>query len=162
MHKLLIAPNDKLPKVKQIVYEALLSAEKSLQTYKSITNVFLELNNHPTETLEGIKQFCKDYKKKFAIVPDVDQIQLKKGQVFLTLTESALADLIKMVRSKGLKLGIDIGIISFNETVLKELLDLTVITTNFEEMSNTAANLILDKEFKQVRNSCKLIERSSL
>ena len=144
------------------IYEALLSAEQSLQKYKSITIVFPELNNHPTETLQGIKQFCKEYKKKFLTVSDVKHIQLKKGQVYLTLTESALADLIKMVRSEGLKLGTDVGIISFNETVLKELLDITVITTNFEEMGITAANLILNKEFKQVRNSCKLIERSSL
>jgi len=73
-----------------------------------------------------------------------------------------LGDLIKKVRLLRSQMGNDIGIISFNETVFKELLDITVITTDFEEMGDTAATLILRKDFRQVRNSFHLIKRLSL
>jgi len=68
---------------------------------------------------------------------------LKKGAVYIVLTENDLADLIKGARIIRCELGKDIGVISFNETVFKELLDITVITTDFEEMGRKTAELML-------------------
>jgi single-stranded DNA-specific DHH superfamily exonuclease len=59
-------------------------------------------------------------------------------------------------------LGVDVGIISFNETVLKELLDITVITTDFELMGKNAGELILNPTCKQIKNPFKMIKINSL
>jgi DNA-binding LacI/PurR family transcriptional regulator len=67
-----------------------------------------------------------------------------------------------MVRKSNYKAGKEIGIISFNETELKELLDITVISTDFVKMGHTAAGLILKKQVKQVKNPFKIIKRASL
>jgi DNA-binding LacI/PurR family transcriptional regulator len=64
--------------------------------------------------------------------------KIRSGTTYIVTTESDLAVLVKMARSQDLRLGVDIGIISFNETALKELLDITVITTDFEAMGRTA------------------------
>lgn len=146
----------------QDIYDALKSATELFEKYKSISIVFPELSNHPIEITEGVRRFCDENRLKFSIVANTQDMKLKQGHVYITLIEADLADLIKKVRVLGLQMGEDIGIISFNETVLKELLDITVITTDFEEMGDTAATLILEKKFQQVRNSFRLIKRLSL
>ena len=75
---------------------------------------------------------------------------------------TALAELIKKSRSSQLTLGKDIGVISFNETALKELLDITVITTDFEKMGRTAATLLINNERIKVKNPFYMIRRGSL
>ncbi|MFN3488320.1 MAG: GntR family transcriptional regulator, partial [Emticicia sp.] len=65
-------------------------------------------------------------------------------------------------RQSDLKLGEEIGIISFNETTLKELLEITVITTDFETMGRTAAALLLDKKQIKIKNPFYTIRRKSL
>jgi DNA-binding LacI/PurR family transcriptional regulator len=89
-------------------------------------------------------------------------IGLDAGCVYIVLVESDLAILIKKINSSTNRLGEDIGVISFNETVLKELLEITVITTDFEVMGRTAAELILSHTCRSIRNPFKLILRKSL
>jgi DNA-binding LacI/PurR family transcriptional regulator len=55
-----------------------------------------------------------------------------------------------------------VGIISFNETILKDLLEITVISTDFEAMGQTAAHMLLNKEPQQVKNPFHMIVRKSL
>lgn len=144
------------------IYEALLSATDLIDKYTSITIIFPEHSNHPTEIIDGIQQFCNEHIKQFSIVSDVSETDLIKKHVYITLTDSDLASLIKSVRARGLSIGEDVGIISFNETALKELLDITVITTDFKAMGETTARLILNRELVQIHNPFKLITRRSL
>jgi DNA-binding LacI/PurR family transcriptional regulator len=53
------------------------------------------------------------------------------------------------------------GIISFNETTLKEVLDITVITTDFEAMGRRAAEVVLQKIFVSEKNPFYIINRGS-
>jgi DNA-binding LacI/PurR family transcriptional regulator len=46
--------------------------------------------------------------------------------------------------------------------VLKELLEITVVTTDFEGMGKTAAQMLLNKDVKQVKNPFRMIVRKSL
>jgi DNA-binding LacI/PurR family transcriptional regulator len=66
------------------------------------------------------------------------------------------------VRQSPYALGQEIGIISFNETTLKELLNITVITTDFNTMGNTAATLLLENKRIKVKNPFYMIRRDSL
>jgi len=124
--------------------------------------VFPSLSNHPKEIVEGVKQFCKENKKKLSLLPTVNDDMPQKGAAYIVVSEADLAHLIKKARMAGYELGKDTGIISFNETVLKELLDITVITTDFEQMGRTVAELIIDRDFRQVKNPFYMIRRKSL
>ncbi|HSQ43595.1 MAG TPA: hypothetical protein VLM16_01280, partial [Ginsengibacter sp.] len=85
-----------------------------------------------------------------------------KGTIYLAIEDDDLAILVKKVRKSGYKMGKEIGIISFNETELKELLDITVISTDFSKMGQIAADLILKKQVKQIKNLYQIIKRGSL
>jgi DNA-binding transcriptional regulator YhcF (GntR family) len=146
---------------KQDIFDALESAEDLLFKYKKIMVIFPPLINHTPDIIEGIKAFCKKNKLKFAVKPAVDN-KLVPGVAYIVVTDEDLASIIKISRRDNIQLGKDVGIISFNETVLKELLDITVVTTDFDKMGHSAAQLILNRENRQVKNPFSIIRRQSL
>jgi len=65
---------------------------------------------------------------------------------------------------KNLKLGVDLGIISYNETPLKKVVEngITTISTDFDAMGRLLATMILDNNKSQIENKSNLIIRHSL
>lgn len=147
---------------KNDIYEALGGLAPLLRKYKKVMLLFPENTNHPKEIIKGIEDFCSDQKKEFAIIAGAEKEPLSKHGVYIAVEEEDLAQLIKKVRRSQMVLGRDIGIISFNETVFKELLDITVVTTDFEAMGRTTADLILGKRNGSEKNPFYTIHRGSL
>lgn len=58
----------------------------------------------------------------------------------------------------------DVGVISYNDTLLKELVEggITTISTDFERMGKSLAQMILNKERRKIENPNQLIIRNSL
>lgn len=69
---------------------------------------------------------------------------------------------MKEAQEQAYQLGRDVGVLSFNETPLKELLGITVITSDFEAMGRVAAELLLAQQRVAVKNPFHTIRRSSL
>ena len=87
---------------------------------------------------------------------------LLKGDLFITIEDDDLINLIEQVRDKELVLGNDIGIISYNDTPLKALLGITVISTNFKIMGAITAHMLLNNENGQYKVPFSFIDRNSL
>ena len=49
-------------------------------------------------------------------------------------------------RDKEYELGKDVGVISYNDTALKQLFGISVVSTDFNIMGETAAKMILNKQ----------------
>ncbi|TDD97770.1 transcriptional regulator, partial [Flavobacterium cellulosilyticum] len=102
-------------------------------------------------------------KINFEILDEVyDDMIIKKGDLFITIEESDLVNLVKQIRDEEYVLGKDIGIISYNDTPLKELLGITVISTDFNKMGATAASMILNNEKGEVKIPFNFIDRDSI
>lgn len=144
------------------VFNALEGCKTQLTKYKRLVLVFPSENNCPIEIIRGTRTFCSRYKKDFFVKEHLIDEKLEPDTIFLVIEDSDLADLIKKVRLSGLRLGEQIGIISFNDTTLKELLDITVISTDFEAMGKTAATMILNKQKDKIKNPFFMIQRGSL
>lgn len=144
------------------ICHALESAAMLIKKYKGITLFFPEHSNHPIEIIEGVKHFTKESKKSFKLVSNPVEIRLTRGMLYIVITDDHLAVIMKKIKKSAYQLGKDIGIISFNETELKDLLDVTVISTDFELMGHTAASLIQKKQYLQIKNPFKIIVRGSL
>jgi DNA-binding LacI/PurR family transcriptional regulator len=89
-------------------------------------------------------------------------MELRPHDVYITIEENDLVNLVKQTRDKNLTPGRDIGIISYNDTPLKDLLGITVISTDFNVMGETAAYMILKKKKEQVKNVFSFINRGSV
>ena len=144
------------------VSEALENAQDLLSKYQRIVLVFPSDGNYPIEIVRGVRYFCVNSQKEFVIKESVENEILQTQTTYVVVEETDLAELVKKARMSSFILGKDIGIISFNETTLKELLGITVITTDFETMGRTAAALLLDNIKIKVKNPFYMIRRETL
>ena len=122
-------------------------------------------NTIPNEIIESFKNFCQQYDYNFGIVEDLNNEKLEKNTVYVDFDDDeSLVNLIKKISKTDFVLGKDIGLLSYDDNPLKELLagGITVITRIFEKIGYQAADIILNKEKKQVFNPLKVIVRKSL
>jgi len=147
------------------IYFALTEGLSQIKKYEKTILIYPEkaVYPYPRRILHGFRKFCVEHKLDFEILDRVyDDMILKKGDLFVTIEEADLVNLVKQVREDEYELGTDIGIISYNDTPLKELLGITVITTDFKVMGETAANIILNKKKEKLKVPFNFINRESL
>ena len=147
---------------KQDVFNSLKKAHTQISRYQNFVLVFSDEESYPSEILEGVRSYCNSVGKKLEVFGSLDDRGIFINTVFLVIEDSDLTELIKNSRLCNFKIGNDIGIISFNESILKELLEITVISTDFEQMGKASASLIIEGRSEKIKNSFFLIDRKSL
>ncbi len=149
---------------KNDVYEALCSGIDVLDKYKELVFVYPTDVKYPIELLHGFRSFCVNNQKTYRIIEHTTPENNLLNRAYIVLEESDLADLIKKSKQNSWQLGKDVGILSFNDTLLKEVLadGITVISTDHALMGQTAAQLILEKRIEKIKNPFALIRRMSL
>jgi DNA-binding transcriptional regulator YhcF (GntR family) len=144
------------------IFNALVNTQDLLAKYSRLVLILPSDANHPEELPWGFRSFCLSRNKEFSVVENAINEVLIEGTAYVVIRETDLVELVKKIRQTSFLLGREIGIISFNETPLKELLNMTVITTDFAAMGRTAATLLLEKQRVKVNNPFYTIRRGSL
>lgn len=147
------------------IYNALKEGLGKIKNYDKVILVYptKSANPYPRRIVHGFQQFCRENDLDHEVLDEIyDDMELSRKDVYVTIQERDLVNLVRQVRSKNLTLGKDIGIISYNETPLKELLGITVISTDFKAMGESAAYMVLKNKKEKVKNVFKYIERNSL
>jgi DNA-binding transcriptional regulator YhcF (GntR family) len=146
------------------IYQALNQATELLRKYDTLKLVFPSYSYQPREIIKGFQRFAIEQGFTGRLVSDVAKETLTNGQAYITMMEDDLVGLVKKIRQSNFKVGKDIGILSYNENPLKEVLldGITVMSTDFVRLGATAADLILNRTHKQVKNPFELIVRKSL
>ncbi len=150
---------------KSDITDALESGLDLIKKYKKLTLVFPKAVPYPKEIELGFRIFCQQHNVNYAVISEISPWQeINAGEAFIVIEEMDLVNLIKKSRLLNLKIGEDVGIISYNETPLKEILleGITVISTDHEKMGETAARLILQNSKEKIKNPFSLIRRKSL
>lgn len=147
------------------LYDALSEAGALIRKYQKLILVFPSkaVYPFPIEIRQGFQKFCQDNDVSHEIIDQVyPDMELTKKDAYICIEENDLVTLMKQMRDKALVPGKDIGIISYNDTPLKELLNITVISTDFKLMGETTAYMISKNRREEVRNVFRLINRGSL
>lgn len=147
----------------QDVYGALEDAADLMKKYSQCCLVFPSDGHYPQEIIRGFRNYCNHFHRSYALAEEASAITLQQGTLYIVIEESDLAELVKKSRERSMELGKDIGILSFNETTLKQVLagGIATISTHFEAMGSTAATLILEKKRIRLKNPFTLIRRGS-
>ncbi len=136
------------------IYRTLKEALPQLSRYQTIKIIFPEYTYHAVEILKGFHSFCGDFAFNHKVVQHLADESVQKGEAFINLMEDDLVVLLEKIQKTDLKVGTDVGIISYNETPWKRfILDgITTISTDFKKMGEMAADLVLNnsKEHKEV------------
>jgi DNA-binding transcriptional regulator YhcF (GntR family) len=150
---------------KNDIYEALESGLDLLKKYNKLVLVHPKIIPYPAEIKTGFRFFCSHHNFTFDTIHEIESDRgVKSGEAYIVIEETDLVNLIKICRSTSLEIGKDVGIISYNETPLKEILldGITVISTDHVKMGEIAATLILDNRKEKVKNPFLMIRRKSL
>lgn len=145
------------------IYENLSSALHLIKKYHKMILVFSE-EKQPQGMLKGFVVFCEKNQMPFDVVGTLKNKHLEKGELYIMPDDKSLLTIIKKMKSENLILKEDIGIISYNDTLLKEIVEggITTISTDFNKMGETLAEMILNKELSRIENANNLIIRNSL
>jgi len=150
---------------KEDIYEALQQGIAKLRKYDKLVLVYpdKQIYPYPKRIVHGFQKFCAEFNFEFEILDQIyEDMELDSKDAFIIIEEHDLVHLVRQVRKKNLVLGTDIGIISYNDTPLKSLLEINVVSTCFEAMGEKAAYLVLNNKKEKIKNLFKYIERNSL
>jgi len=150
---------------KMDIYDALQEGMERLRRYDKLILVYprKSLYPYPHDILLGFQKFCKDFSFSFEVLDEIyADMDLHVRDAYILIEEADLVNLLKQIRDQKLVAGQDIGVISYNDTPLKELLGITVISTDFETMGETAAYMILKRKKEVVKNVFRFINRDSI
>lgn len=144
-------------------YDALTEGHELLKKYRKL--VFVNPGGkEPAERVKGFERFCNTNGFGFQVVKSLDGLRPELYEAYFVTSDRDLVEIVKLARDYNYKLGKKFGIVSFNDTMLKEVVagGITTISTDFIEMGKTLADMVLSKKIVQVRNPSRLIVRNSL
>lgn len=146
------------------LYHVLTLMINKLSKYHTLKLIFPTYTYHPKSIKNGFRKFCDEYAFNYSIINAVNADYIREGDAYINLMEDDLVHLIKKCREKNLTIGQQIGIISYNETLLKEVLldGITTISTDFELLGKTAAAFIISNTKAHTPNPFNVIYRASL
>ncbi|WP_338871471.1 GntR family transcriptional regulator [Spirosoma sp. SC4-14] len=146
------------------MYQALTEALPLLRKYKTLSILFPSYTYHPKAILNGYYKFCYEHDFNTRVINNIQQEVIYPEQAYINLMEEDLVELIKKIKETPYVLGQEVGILSYNDTPLKEFLleGITVMSTDFAQMGRTAAQLILNTSVEHIENPFQLIVRKSL
>jgi DNA-binding transcriptional regulator YhcF (GntR family) len=145
------------------IFEGLSKAKSRLNKYKKLILIFPGFRE-PLGMKTGFEIFCKENNFDYNIITEFADYQIGIGDLYVIPNDRDLVGVIEEARNHNLKLGIDFGIISYNETPLKKVAanGIATISTHFEVMGKILAEMVIKGKNEQIENKSSLIIRDSL
>ena len=145
------------------MYEGLLKGKEKIDRYRQLVLIYPG-NKEPIGMVQGFEQFVREFGYRHAIISSFEEDQIEPGTVFIIPNDKHLVHVIEQSRRQGLVIGVDVGIISYNDIPLKKVTEngITTISTGFAQMGKTLAAMLMSGSRQQIRNPAELIMRNSL
>ncbi|MGE5394197.1 MAG: GntR family transcriptional regulator [Candidatus Saccharibacteria bacterium] len=118
----------------------------------------------PEGCIKGFKRFCMEMNMPYEIVKKLSVTDVQKDTIYLLYSDMELINLLKELDSRHWSPGQEVGIISYDDTPMKEILKggISVLSTNFKQMGLTVASYINGSPFMKQANPFHFILRSSV
>ena len=136
-----------------------------LQKYNELILVYSKKSTpHPEESVNAVQTFCRNNKIKFKNITQLKDSDIKNGQAYFVIRDADLVQVIKTCRKKHFELGKDVGVLSYNDTPMKQIVGggITVISIDFELMGKQAAEFVKNRQKIREVLTTSLILRDSL
>ena len=145
-------------------YNALNEAKPDIRKYKEIVLSFPIKSGHSITLKNGFEKFCKNTNLKFQVADSLDNLEIEKGNVYLVIDDRDLIKLLRFCKIRNWEPGKEIGVISYNESPLKEIIrdGITVISCDFRHLAKEMAQFIINRKSIYKSIPIKLIKRNSL
>ncbi|MEN8137080.1 MAG: GntR family transcriptional regulator [Bacteroidota bacterium] len=148
----------------EALYNSLDSGINLIKKYDEFVFLYPEYTNHPYESVEYFKKFCKDNQIKHSVEYNSEDLNIKAGKVYISVSDRILGKSLEQIKERKLTLGKDVGFISYNETPMKQFIynGITVVSTDFGLLGQKAAEFVRIKDEMNYCVPTKLTIRKSL
>ncbi|MCG2615430.1 GntR family transcriptional regulator [Terrimonas sp. NA20] len=145
-------------------YDAFSKLAPAIRKFEGMIHYHRPASDTPIEIIEAYKKFVKKQKIKSVIRTEYIPGSIEKGFVYFTINNAELWQMLKDAKAKGFKLGKDVGILSHNDEVVKEIIfdGITTYSTDFAVMAEKAAEFVMKRNMIQEVVPTVLLRRGSL
>lgn len=148
----------------QDILDALTEGKDLLSKYHHLNLVYPLRRFFSKEIAMGFTRFCIESNISYNIIDRIEDEEIKKHDAYVIISDEDLVHFIKESNRLGFIPGKDVGIVSYNETPVKQVLagGITTISTNHEQIGEQAARMILQKKPDRIKIPFNFIRRNSL
>ena len=148
------------------IYAGLESGLEDFRKYSKLHVIILPSSLYGSLIMECVARFCNDHDLEVEYHYDFSPDIMQAGDVYLLLNGQlgfGLVELARIATEKGLDIGKDVGIISYNDGYLSDIIlgGLTTVSTDFKQMGRLAAEMVLTNNLRKVRCDFKLKRRKT-
>jgi DNA-binding transcriptional regulator YhcF (GntR family) len=135
-----------------------------LSNYEKFILVFPPKKGHPEDIKTAFIEFCTKNGITHQVEKKVSRELVSKGTAFWVIEDGDLISLIKISEEKGYPIGKELGILSYNETPMKEIIrnGVTVVSADFAKMGLAIARFIANPKTTNELFAPEVIIRNSL
>jgi len=148
----------------QATYKVFCELKDVIAQYDEFVFYYRPSTDTPIEILRSFKRFIKEYNIKGTIQTEYTPGSITKGKVYFTINNTELWAMLKDCIEKKLDPGKDVGILSHNDDMVKEIIcgGITTYSTDFRSMAEESAEFVMSgKAIKKIIPTT-LIRRKSL
>ena len=140
------------------------SVRDKIEKYDSFHFLYPDYTYHPFQSVISFERFCRLHNIPHYVERNPEALDIQKGRAYITVSDRMLGRILEQCREKGYETGVDVGVISYNETPMKKFIDkgITVFSTDFEKMGSLAAQFVTHDSGMNECVESKMIVRSSL
>ena len=137
-----------------------------LKTFSKLNVLMMPNSLYSAEISGSVKKFCDEHSLPVEFHTGVTKDIIRPNEVYLLLNsqqDDGLLSLSRTATKLGLKIGEDISVISYNDSPINELIlnGLTAASTDFRQMGERAANMILERNLRKEKCDFRLIRRGT-
>lgn len=147
------------------IFQALSSVVDLCRKYSKLVLVFRnQITEPPVGIVTGFNRFCEANSFESQVIrTSLSKRKLKKGEAYVVIDDEDLVYLVEQARAANLKIGQELGIVSYNETPLKKIAanGISVISTDFAEMGTQIAEMVINRKKDLKYISFRFINRGS-
>ena len=144
------------------IQSILLSSQEALTKYNRL---ILITANKPfaKDTVSGFNKFSKKAAIAASVRATVGAADMQKGDALVVMDDNDLVTIIEHCRAQQWKLGKDIGVLSYNDCILKSIIadGITTFSVDYESMGISIAEMITTRKREVVENKYILKDRKS-
>ncbi len=132
--------------------------------YDRAVIVIREQRGHYGEIVAGLRKFCGEHSIQMAVESNAGSLCPERGSLYLVVDDRDLVTIVKKTAACEMKLGSDVGVISYNESPLKEVIGngIATISTDFAQMGKSIARMVINGKRKHIDNPFAMINRASI
>ena len=145
---------------------ALSTGLEKLKTFAKLNVLIMPNSLYCAEIRKSIDKFCRDNSLSVEYHSGIRTEIIRPNEVYLMLNsqhDNGLLTLSRIAAELGLKISEDISVISYNDSPINEFIlnGLTSVSTDFRQMGETAAQMILDQSLSKVKCDFRMIRRGT-